>query len=478
MARFDYFVVFAEMRTGSNFLEANINAFDDLRCHGEAFNPHFIGYPDATELLGIDQGKRDEDPWAVIDAIKATSELSGFRFFNDHDARVLEGSLVDHRCAKIILTRNPIDSYISWKIAKATGQWKLTNATHAKTEAVEFDLVEFETHLADLQAFQVKLLGTLQRTGQTAFYVAYEDLQDVDVMNGLAQFLGSEARIGQLNRKLKKQNPAPMSEKVSNFDQMSAARARLDGFNLTRTPNFEPRRGPLVPQYVAAAHAGLLYLPLKSGPTEVIERWLAGLDQVSPSKLRRGFSQKSLRDWMVDNPGHRSFAVVRHPLAWAHNAFCSRILSTGEGSFPEVRATLRKVHRLELPDHGAMPETDPNYDMAAHRTAFLSFLTFLRSNLSAQTSLRVDPAWATQLSLLQGMTEFGPPDMILREGRLRRDLALLAGQIGRKSMPDVPEQTDPFADRLMAIYDSEIELACRDAYGRDYQMFGFADYAA
>jgi len=25
---FDYFVVFAEMRTGSNFLEANINSFD------------------------------------------------------------------------------------------------------------------------------------------------------------------------------------------------------------------------------------------------------------------------------------------------------------------------------------------------------------------------------------------------------------------------------------------------------------------
>ena len=34
MSRFDYFVVFAEMRTGSNFLEANINAFDGLTCHG------------------------------------------------------------------------------------------------------------------------------------------------------------------------------------------------------------------------------------------------------------------------------------------------------------------------------------------------------------------------------------------------------------------------------------------------------------
>ena len=42
--RFEYFVMFAEMRTGSNFLETNLDAFGDLLFHGEAFNPHFIGY--------------------------------------------------------------------------------------------------------------------------------------------------------------------------------------------------------------------------------------------------------------------------------------------------------------------------------------------------------------------------------------------------------------------------------------------------
>jgi len=43
--RFDCFVVFAEMRTGSNFLEANLNAFDGLTCHGEAFNPFSLVIP-------------------------------------------------------------------------------------------------------------------------------------------------------------------------------------------------------------------------------------------------------------------------------------------------------------------------------------------------------------------------------------------------------------------------------------------------
>ena len=56
--RFDYFILLAEMRTGSNFLESNLNAFDGIACHGEAFNPHFIGYPNKTEILGVTQAMR------------------------------------------------------------------------------------------------------------------------------------------------------------------------------------------------------------------------------------------------------------------------------------------------------------------------------------------------------------------------------------------------------------------------------------
>jgi len=78
---FDYFVVFAEMRTGSNFLEANINQFDGLACHGEAFNPHFIGYPEKANILGITQDMREENPNTLIAAIKGADGLNGFRYF-------------------------------------------------------------------------------------------------------------------------------------------------------------------------------------------------------------------------------------------------------------------------------------------------------------------------------------------------------------------------------------------------------------
>lgn len=443
--------------------------FDDLHCHGEAFNPAFIGYPEQESLLGITQDARDADPVALIDAVRFHEGLAGFRYFNTHDPRILEHLLDDPRCAKIILTRNPVDSYVSLKIATATGQWKLTNVNHVKSERVTVDIAEFETHLAELQAFQVLLQSRLQKSGQTAFYVAYEDLQDVDVMNGLAKFLGSSCEIRQLNKKLKKQNPAPMSLKVENFDDMTAALARMDRFNLTRTPNFEPRRGPMIPTYVAAPDSPLLFMPIRSGPDRVIRKWLAALDGKAGSDLEVNFSQNSLREWKRMHQGHVSFTVLRHPLARAHHVFCERILPVGGENFSEVRATLRKVHHVPLPD-------DPDhvsYDDQAHRAAFMAFLKFLKSNLSGQTSTRVDPLWATQVVLVQGFAEFCAPDHILREDSLVRDLRLIGACIGSADVPEVPAFSD---SRLTRIYSRELETAARDAYARDYVSFGFRDW--
>lgn len=468
-SRFDYFVVFAEMRTGSNFLEANINMFDGLTCHGEAFNPVFIGYPEQEDVLGVTQTERDADPKVLINAIRFDESLSGFRYFNDHDPRVLDIVMNDPRCAKVVLTRNPIESFVSWKIAAATGQWKLTNVNHAKSERVTVDITEFEEHLGALQGFQVELLKRLQKTGQTAFYVAYEDLQDVDVMNGLAAFLGTSSRIKNLNKKLKKQNPAPMSLKVENFDEMSEALARMDRFNLNRTPNFEPRRGPMIPTYVAAPDSPLLFMPIRSGPDRVIRKWMAQLDGKGGADLHVNFSQKTLRDWKRQRPGHTSFAVLRHPLARAHAVFCERILPIGGDTFKEIRATLRKVHNVPLPDD----PSHASFDLAAHRSAFLSFLKFLKNNLSGQTAIRVDPCWATQTVLLQGMSQFGLPDHILREPSLERDLRLLGACIGKVDLPETPILHD---SRLAQIYDRELETAARDAYARDYMSFGFHDW--
>jgi len=242
MPSFTSFVVFAEMRTGSNLLEANLNALPGVHSHGEVFNRYILGKKDRTELLGITMDERDRDPRPLLRKLREETEgLPGFRFFHDHDLRILDDVLPDPACAKIILTRNPLESYVSWKIAQATDQWKLTNPRRLKTAKVRFDLPEFLQHLRDIQAFQLLLMQALQTTGQTAFYLDYEDLGSLEVMNGLAAFLGVEARLKQLDDTLKKQNPGPLEDKLENPEALAEAIAAVDVFNLGRTPSFEPR---------------------------------------------------------------------------------------------------------------------------------------------------------------------------------------------------------------------------------------------
>lgn len=473
MAQFDYFVVFAEMRTGSNFLEANLNAFDGLACHGEAFNPHFIGYPNRDTLLDVSQSARDENPRQLLRAIRKTPELSGFRYFHDHDPRVFDKVVDDPRCAKIVLTRNPVDSYVSWKIAQSTGQWKLTDAKARKGAKAQFDAEEFNAHLSALQAFQVTLLNRLQVSGQTAFYVAYEDLQSLDVMNGLAAWLGVESRLETLDKNLKVQNPSALSDKVSNFAQMSETLAGVDRFNLTRTPNFEPRRGAAVPTYVASTSAPLVYMPVRGGANDPVIAWLKALDHAQGAKPVSKLSQNDLRAWMRSHPGHRSFSVLRHPLARAHAVFCHRILNIGQGSYGGIRTTLTKRYKMSLP---ADPE-DAGFGKAEHRTAFAQFLEFLKPNLAGQTAIRVDPDWASQSKIIEGFAEFVLPDRLIRSDALEDELAQLARTVGLDDMPALPRPLPSDAITLADIYDAEIERMARSAYGRDYLMFGFEDWS-
>ncbi|MDO6590395.1 nodulation protein NodH [Loktanella sp. D2R18] len=477
MTKFDYFIILAEMRTGSNFLEANLNALEGVTCHGEAFNPAFIGYPKTDDLLGMSRDDRDADPSALITKIVADDGLVGFRFFHNHDPRALTICMDDPRCAKIILTRNPLDSYVSWKSARATGQWKLTNATNAKSLQIAFDSEEFEALLARLQEFQLDIQRRLQTSGQTAFYIGYDDLRDVEILNGLAAFLGVDARLDGLDKKMKKQNPEPLDQRVSNFDTMKAALGPLDRFDLSRTPNFEPRRGAAVPTYVASDKAGLLFMPLRSGPDWEVRRWLADVEATRPRELRRKFTQKTLRTWQETHAGYRSFTVLRHPVARAHAAFCDCILSDGPESLPGIRANLRRVHKLPIPE--PLPDlTDTNtYSNTAHRAAFLGFLQFLRQNLGGQTAIRVDPAWSSQLSLLQGIATISLPDVICREDSLGDELAVLAAQVGIESMPLLGGTVHQHHNRLVAIYDGVIEDATRAAYARDYAAFGFGNWA-
>lgn len=471
MARpFHAFVILAEMRTGSNALEERLNDFVGLRSYGEVFNPAFIGGPNKTELMGVSIEQRDRDPQTMLSALRAgTDGLAGFRHFSDHDPRVLEQCLADPRVAKIILTRNALDSYVSLKIARETGQWWLGDAKKRKAAKVAFVLPEFEAFVAKRAAHLANLRRRLRETGQTAFEIGYDELGDEAIIAGCARFLGATQKRQEETRKGRVQNPVPLSEKVSNFAEMKAALAARDPLEADHIADYEPSRGPNVPSFIASDHGSLLYMPVKCAADAETVRWLAAVQPGGAETLSRGFTQKSLRTWKRRQGAHRSFTVVAHPVLRAHLAFCRYILPVAPGTFTGIRAVLRRSYDVVLPDDPG----DAGYDIPAHQAAFLNFLNFLKSNLAGQTAVRVDSAWATQSACVAGLAGFALPDAVLRAETLQVALPGLA-----EGAPPPPSLETGLPFPLSDVYSDEIEAAARAAYQRDYMMFGYGPWQA
>lgn len=469
-AKFDSFVILAEMRTGSNFLESNLNEFDGITCYGEAFNPYLLVDPERKELFGMTMADRDAHPMQLVEQMKINTDgIPGFRLFHDHDPRVFDAALADPTCAKIVLTRNMVESWVSQRIAWSTKQWQLNDLKDAKKWRVKFDPKDFKHFYFSVKERQLDIARRLQTTGQTAFYIDYEDIQDVKVVNGLAKYLGVDQQLDSLSGKFKKQNPEELPDKVRNFELLEQTVNEIDRYDLGTLPNFEPKRAAMIPTYVMAAKAPLLYLPIPGAPDEEIRTWMAGIDKVGLDRLLSGFTQKDLRKWKRSNPGHRSFAILRHPAARAHSVFCRYVLNETPYTMWEFRRSLIQNYDLEIPWDTPI---DEGYDRVQHRKAFLSFLNFVAGNLNGQTSHPVHPVIASQGHMVNGFSQFVSPDHILREDHLAAGLAQITLEVGidPPEVPEIPGDT-PFA--LAEIYDDEIEKAVRHAYQRDYMLFGF-----
>jgi LPS sulfotransferase NodH len=465
--RFDYFVVLAGMRTGSNLLEEQLAAMPGVVSHGELFNPHFFGKPEVAEKWGLTMRTRDADPVRTIGLMRENSEgFPGFRLFHDHDARAIDHVLADRRAAKIVLSRRPIDSYVSLKIARKTGQWWLGDMTSARGARVTFEAEEYADFLNELAAFQRRIARALQVSGQTAFHISYEDLSDADIVAGLGVFIGSDGPPDPEKIRAKVQNPTPVEARLTNPDAAEEALARIGTADIGRIASYEPDRGPGLRFFRVGKSAPLIYMPIRGAWNDPVPDWLKSVDP--EGELETGMTQKDLRRWKRQHPGHRSFTVLRHPLPRAHDAFCRFVLPLDVETYAEERAAL--IARYDVPLPARFP--DEAYDLDRHRVAFLAYLKFLRGNLGGQTSVRVDSTWASQTAMLHAIGQFVVPDRVVREESLDAILPELAREVGLEPSPVASQSADtPFA--LGEVYTDEIEKACEDAYRRDYVMFGF-----
>lgn len=477
---FKYFALLANMRTGSNLFEQNIRAYAGFSCHGELFNPHFIGYPDVTEAFGVTLSEREHKPQKLLNRMqsKEADTLPGFRLFSDHDPRVLNHVLNDRECAKIVLTRNPLDSFVSHAIARATDQWKLTDVSKRKVARVTFDFVAFRAYLNRLQHYLSDIRQTLQHTGQTAFYIGYDDLNNVDVFNGLARYLGGEEELRELSAKIVRQNPEGLRDKVENYDQMIEQVRQIDLLSTEAVPVLEPVRNPGSKNFVAGNDVPILHMAMQRGGHPHVTAWLRAHQS---GDLAEAMNQKQLNDWLIAHPVRRSFTVLSHPLDRAYRAFNEHIFCTGPGLFPWIRNALENHYDVTLPPRSMCEEPNrqvlenSGYGAADHGRAFIGFLRFLKGNLQGQTRARIDQSWASQNSILQGYCRLTFPDVIAREETLATDLRAIESDMGLdpKPLPD-----DPFQPcfSLAEAYTGQMDKLARDAYARDYQMFGFGDW--
>lgn len=480
---FKYFVLLANMRTGSNLFEQNIQLFDGFSCHGELFNPHFIGFPNVTDAFGVSMTEREVKPQKLINRMvaKETDTLPGFRLFSDHDHRALDHVLNDPQCAKIVLTRNPLDSFVSHAIAKATDQWKLTDVSKRKLAKVRFDFLEFKAYLTRIQTYLTQIKSTLQKTGQTAYQLGFDDLNDVDIYNGLARFLGADEQLKQLGDKIVRQNPEGLKDKVENYAEMIDQLRQLDLLDTEAVPVLEHVRNPGSKNFVAGSDVPLLFMPMERDELPEVADWLTA-HQTSAKSVQREMNQKTLNTWLAETPVRRSFTVIRHPLERAYQAFYDHIFCSDDKMFPWIRTALENHYGVSLPDKRSTKEPNrmvlenSGYSAESHGRAFLGFLQFLKGNLQGQTRARVDQSWASQNSILQGYSRLAFPDVLIRYETLAEELARIEQDMGLEPQA-LPKstQTDYCYD-LAEIYTEEMETRARDVYARDYQMFGFGDW--
>ncbi len=472
-SNFDYFVVLAGMRTGSNLLEEYLAAIPGVECYGELFNPHFFGKPKVDSMFGLSMAAREADPVRTIGAMRSECEgLPGFRLFYDHNPRAITHVLADKKAAKIVLTRRPIDSYISLKIARKTGQWWLGDLTRARKARVTFDPDEYVDFLNTLAGFQTQIERALQTTGQSAFHIGYENLSDQDVIGGLGQYLGLEAKADMSRVRAKVQNPSPLADRLTNPTVAEDALRSIAMPDIGQVPMHEPGRGPGLKFFRVCKSAPLLYMPIRGAGFDPVPNWMKTVDP--DGELDGGMGQRDLRRWKRQHPGHRSFTVVRHPLPRAYDAFCRYVLPTDVEVYVDLRDAM--INQYDLPLPADWPDVEWSLD--SQRKAFLAFLKFLKGNLGSQTSLRVDNTWATQDILLNAIGQFSVPDRVIREDQLENGLLAIAAEAGLSADPpeDKFDVNAPYS--LAEVRTQSIDAAVEDAYRRDYMMFGFSRWPA
>ncbi len=479
---FTSFIMLGSMRSGSNLLEKFLNQYDGLICHGELFHKSFIGVQDCQKYLGIDMETRNKDPLRLLEAVSANSprKITGYRFFQDHDTQVMEAALKDRFCAKIILTRDPVASFVSLQIAMKTQQWLVSDIAHRKDVQIHFDLEEYATYLTYRTNYYNRIASSLATSEQPYFEIDYTQLNDVENINRLAAFIGDRAGRTVLNEPIKRQNPGALARKISNIEEV---RAVLDAPSLNERPT--PMLKPILESGTDLSRAyfsqknALIFGPMPGVPDKGVRQWLETQSGNAPVN---GFSSHKFAEWKAQNREPAFFTVVRHPVLRAYNAFMLKVFATTSGGYFSIRQDLENQFGIILPQGEIAPWHDRHllerngYGVEEHRISFKLFLIFVATNLRNETKIRQDGKWQLQTEIIRRYRILHPDVVVLKEKNLSAGLRYLSNLLNIPPILNWKNKTDPaFTFPIRSVYDAEVEALAREAYGQDYKELRYGD---
>lgn len=229
------FILLGSQRTGSNLLVNYLNQYDDIFCNGEFFNPAFTGINKSTiDYIGLtreDVKQREKDRFYYLEKVfnHPGKEICGFVFFPGHGDDIFRNIMKNSNISKIFLHRNPIQSYVSLKIAQETRVWLVANIKNSKKinrkikntqRKIVFKPYIFKKYMKNLTSFRKNFDELFDFYGGRKYEISYSQLKNHETINQLALFLGSKDTPKILFEKLVKQNPNRLEDKVENYDEL------------------------------------------------------------------------------------------------------------------------------------------------------------------------------------------------------------------------------------------------------------------
>lgn len=221
------FIVFCYARTGSYRLMDILNRQEKVVAYGEVYKKQWIEVDqDVLSNLGYERSdveKRDSKPIKFYNDLSRMHEDKqfGFKIFPDHNYKILKHLAKDKGLTKIFLVRNPVQTYISEKVAHHTNKWVVREGeqpTNLDDVKVRFSFEEFSRHLSYRLSWYVEINSLAGLSDEQINTIDYLDALDSDYLQSFLNKIGIQCQ--DIETSHKKAISKSYDDIVENWDEV------------------------------------------------------------------------------------------------------------------------------------------------------------------------------------------------------------------------------------------------------------------